>query len=652
MRDERLRWGPLTDFQRDVTTKARAICEKARANDALMGAIDAWLLSTGWDGLTEKGNARRGAAPLLRDTVAPHATAELDELPDALVQLIAASPAPAWEWHPEILAARLLLAERAAFVVARAEPSLVAFDAAAAFVHDRAETETFYECLASSLSRPQAGQWVELLRVIPESLEACARIERMDRIPLESIVEQERIDRARGAGAYLWGWREEPTLVRENLQARLLALSALSIQAFAEVLDVLPSRGLRNWLFRARHVVEDRAAILAGLQVSPAVYRDGCWTGNTVGVLFAEEAVDHAIAIRGAALTALRLNIDRAKQPELEKRLDATSNENKGWLIEAFATLLQREDGLHVALGIGACVVRRASREPREEAFEPLRTAMESLADSVAHSRFAGEIASGPWKWFASANGTLGVPPASGNVAVFAALVEHERSRLGALPTPRAAWSWYVELLQQYDDILVNQVRGDPAPRWLFACIASAGATEVVGDTWLEAWRVLRQQRELARFEPANAVARLPSEHLWRVGLAMLTLQPLAVDGRALWSELLRAGTTLMFETTKPRLDRDLVAHLFAVAPRVFGESLGHAVAEAAPLLRTEAELVLTAAAHLLKNGTPMSTVEALLSAQDCKPATAATDLNAWLGLLAVDADEQQREWLALFLPH
>lgn len=488
----------------------------------------------------------------------------------------------------------LLLGESAATAV-RDDSSAVALDRAVHFLSGCWEA---IEVLMKALLRTPA--WPKSMDTLATAGTALAGLlgHHFDRVPDHDILlEEESKARERGVSAYFWGqycelYLNEPTLVRLSL------LAARDWAAVALHADALPSRALRDDLWRHLHLHEDRDSILSLLRAAPPGFDDNKWTGSTSALAALSASITHADQLHNQLMRSY------PPQPNADEKLKAlVEREIPDWLETVAQAAIERPDGRLLLLLFGARLIHEALRPPWG-GQRPWSSAQNALCaihgvldptPSVAELRQVANLGGVP-------SNRTGIDHAS--YLVTSAACDS---------CANDVWIWYRQLLVQSDDDLCSQAKNWRRALCYEALAERLGQLSDPFQEWRAVWKLLFvTDREHARFATLDQNALYPSLHLLRVGAELLRQRPSRAGSRKFYEELLAHTHCLMANDARfmSPFTQELAFDAIDVAPHVLGSDWPRALEPHRPLLSV-AKNRLYVATLLLEGGASFGDVEA-----------------------------------------
>jgi hypothetical protein len=530
--------------------------------------------------------------------------------------------------EPWARAARHIIGRVLGGLTAEQPPSVETFDAVAPRAERSGDWSTFADAFAARTTEMGLREdWLaELARPLPPSeylLEY--RRAQTEALPPPASVQQV--------------WRDRWVSVPLGAKAayRFSAFARWGGQAFAHAFSALPNVPVQRAALE--HVgTRDRAFLLDALRAARPVFEDGQFR-NAAGLLLAEAYVAHASNLFEVMELGVR---DKSVTPEELKTF--REQEIPAWFQALATATVERTDGIRLTLELGAELARRAALPAGM-----VRKAL--LADEVALATFAEKTVALQPAWRALQD-LLESSPEFGflMLAAYAA-----GQSAGTAEARRWVWDRYVDALIRNDPALESHVNPfGGAEQWVFLVFALALRAQASFDeVWQKTWRLptLEGQRAKARFGRRNDASA--SVHLIRVGYAALTITPDETElRRRLWELVFQAAVMLM--VSEPALlswsYRD-AATAFAHVPHLFGDQWRGVLERHALLLRSDARLVLNAAALLTMNGVPRFEVVEAFTQLGVDPLAAGRELVGWDGDRAGPGETNARDLLAPLAP-
>jgi hypothetical protein len=402
---------------------------------------------------------------------------------------------------------------------------------------------------------------------------------------------------------------------------------------------------------------EDRDWLVRAIREAPLAYDKDSWTKQASLFYLVGEIVKHgdrlSRAVEGAEQRESgEWTIVAGEHSPSQALADLRAIELKEWFTTAFATLLDRSDGHRVAIAFGAELVGRTASDRGlgrpKKSWDAEDAARDVLIEQIAKAGISG----------AEMRAAAPIPTASSarrsplHHLVLSACVDHlrrastDRCIAATVPDPAAVWSWYGELLHKQDSTLSSHVNPyGPAQPWIFAALGSALLAQPdPAARWLEEWKSLYSQRELARFSPDRYDSLAPSEHLLLVARnASLVKAPgqTKEEDRRLWWAAETELTSLFLSGLLLRTPLEAIGpwNFFVVVPHVMGESWAECVRGSKELFQANDVVTLLSASSLVYNGRDARSVSHVFGEIGCDPVVVGTRLLRWM----TDSGEEQK---------
>lgn len=442
----------------------------------------------------------------------------------------------------------------------------------------------------------------------------------------------------------------------------------------SRALDSLPYPGLMSELL-VISCQEDRELIEELIRVAPLVFdAQGVWLpSRSVSALLATSLITrHAERLTEALSYSARASLDESEKTKAEAELQQLQQEElPTWMLHTFSLVLQRPDGLRIALGYlghlsrevllgrGLSHTRKDTWNVYFAAAAALATALRQAGARVGQVRevwLAAEKLAGDKKKRDAKRRRVGrrsSKSADGDDAEGARSLHAEglplllgaAYLLGNTPESEAEieafWAWFDELLDCRDPglslITHGQSLGDVPQRFGFLVSRLSCPADRIRATYQK----LEPQRRRAlyghRYEEIHE--DLESVVLLRVAMNAATNWYDRVKGTDdanaarelffwIYEAARRLWLTAYIDTEHQK--ENLVSVCFAFMPFLFGEEIGSALKRALPSIANDARMLAEACANLRLNGISAPKIRTLVSDAGADLVGALEDIHQW----------------------
>lgn len=473
-------------------------------------------------------------------------------------------------------------------------------------------------------------------------------------------------------------WRQNTSYLHRmygEFDAAMAHLLRVNPSQALPVLESLPYPALMSELLIFAHCHEDRELIEELIRIAPPVFDEqGAWLpSRSVSALFVTSLITrHADALEDALAYAARASLDETEKARAEAELQQVQQEElPTWMLHAFGLVLQRPDGLRIAIGylghLGREVLLGRGLSPHglrtwnvyPQALEALAQVLREAGIRVGQVRevwlAAEKLAEEKKKRDAKRRrvGRRSSKSANGDDAEGASSLHAEglplllgaAFLLGDTPESEseieAFWSWFDELLDRRDPglSLITHGRsiGDVPQRFGFLVSRLSCPADRIRATYQK----LEPQRRRAlyghRYEEIHE--DLESVVLLRVAMNAATNWYDRLKGtdaadaaRVLFFWMYEAARRLWLTAylDTQRQKENLVTVCFAAMPILFGEEIGSALKRALPPIANDARMLAEACAYMQVNGISAPKIRTRVSDAGADLIGALEDIHQW----------------------